>query len=147
MKLRHVAILLALFIPALSQAQNYSMAWSAVGGSGGTGSSGPYSVASTVGQANAGGPMSAGNYDSTVGFWEVAGGPGLTIRFVAPDTVVISWPVPELGCFALEVTSSLSPPSVWDAVPATVTFANGVDQVTTTLTGRMQYYRLVSPCQ
>ncbi len=147
MKLKHIAFLFGLLVPAMAQAQNYSLEWSAISGSAGTGSSGEYSVAATVGQPAAGGTTAKGNYDLAAGFWEVPGGPGLTIQFTAPNTIVISWPVPELGCFVLQEAATLNPPSGWTDVPATVTYANGVDHVTVTLTGQKEYYRLVSPCQ
>jgi len=105
------------------------MEWSAIGGGGATASGGQYSVASTIGQAAVGGPATGGPYDANAGFWEVPGGPELTIQFRAPDTIVISWPVPALGCFALQETVSLSA-SPWEDMVNPVTFADGVDQVT-----------------
>jgi hypothetical protein len=142
-KLIPVTIML---IAWLASAQNYSMDWSAIGGGGATASGGPYSLASTIGQTAVGGPASGGPYEANTGFWEVPGGPELTIRFTAPDTIVISWPATALGCFALQETASLNA-SQWEDMANPVTFADGVDQVTVTLTGKTQYYRLISPCQ
>jgi hypothetical protein len=127
-------------------AQNYSMDWSAIGGGGATASGGQYSLASTIGQAAAGGPATGGPYDANAGFGEVPGGPELTIQFTVPDTIVISWPAPAMGCFALQEIANLSAPQ-WEDMAKSVTFADGVDQVTVTLTGKTQYYRLISPCQ
>jgi hypothetical protein len=137
---------LIMLMPWLASAQSYSIEWSAIGGGGATASGGQYSLASTIGQAAAGGPATGGPYDANAGFWEVPGGPELTIQFTAPGTIVISWPVPALGCFALQETASLSP-LLWEDMANPVTFADGVDQVTVTLTGKTQYYRLISPCQ
>jgi hypothetical protein len=69
-----------MLMPRLASAQNHSMDWSAVGGGGATASSGQYSVASTIGQATVGGPATGGPYDANAGFWEVPGGPELTIH-------------------------------------------------------------------
>jgi hypothetical protein len=113
---------------------------------GATANGGRYSVASTIGQAAAGGPATGGPYDMNAGFLEIPGGPELTIQFTATDTIVLFWPVPALGCFALQETASLSA-SPWEDLANPVTFAYGVDHVTVTLTGKTQYYRLISPCQ
>jgi len=135
-----------MLLPWLASAQNYSMEWSAIGGGGATASGGQYSLASTIGQAAAGEPATGGPYEATAGFWEIPGGPELTIQFTALDTIVISWPAPALGCFTLQETASLNA-SPWEDMTNPVTFADGVDQVTVTLTGKTQYYRLISPCQ
>src|ERR1035441_8336049 len=54
------------------QAQQYSIGWSKIGGGGGTASGGQYSTAGTIGQADAGGPFTDGQYTLNVGFWEGA---------------------------------------------------------------------------
>ena len=49
--------------------QSYSIDWNKVAGGGGTSTGGPYSVSGTIGQHDAGGPMTGGNYALTGGFW------------------------------------------------------------------------------
>jgi len=139
-------------------AQQYSVGWSATlggGGSavtglggGGTMTGGQYSLAASIGQVGAGGPTGGGQYILNGGFWEVPGGPDLSIQFTAPDTLTLSWPMPALGCFVLQQTASVDPLLInWVDVPNPVTFANGMDQVVVTVSGSTEFYRLLSPCQ
>ena len=60
----------SLMIPAPGFAQQYSIDWYKIAGGGGSSSTGGgYSVSGTVGQHDAGGPMTGGNYSLAGGFW------------------------------------------------------------------------------
>jgi len=114
---------------------------------------GQYNLSASIGQVGAGGPGAGGNYVVDSGFWEKPGGPELCYQLNnppgGPPSLTISWGAAALGCFVLQQTSSIDPQLVnWVGVPnAEVSFANGVDSVTVTLTdSTAQYYRLVSPC-
>jgi hypothetical protein len=79
--------------------QQYSIDWFKVAGGGGTSTGGTYQVSGTIGQHDAGGPMTNGQYSLIGGFWSVItvvqtpGAPLLTITFNSqPSTVTISWP-------------------------------------------------------
>ena len=54
-----------------ARAQNYSIPWYKVAGGGGTSTGGTYPVSGTIGQPDAGGAMSGGNYSLTGGFWSL----------------------------------------------------------------------------
>ncbi len=60
---------LGLLVPILGSAQNYSINWSAIDGGAGSSTGGVYSVRGTIGQADAGGPLTNGQYSITGGFW------------------------------------------------------------------------------
>jgi hypothetical protein len=82
-----------------AHAQSYSIDWFKVAGGGDTSTGGTYQVSGTIGQHDAGGPMTGGNYSLTGGFWSIItvvqtpGVPRLTITFNSqPSTLTISWP-------------------------------------------------------
>ena len=67
MKRLLIAFLLVPSVAAL--AQSYTIDWSKIAGGGGTSTGGVYSVSGTIGQPDASGAMSGGNYSLTGGFW------------------------------------------------------------------------------
>ena len=105
-------ILFSLLIQVVGFAQQYSIDWYKVSG-GGTSTGGQYSVSDTTGQHDAGGPMTGGNYSLTGGFWSLIsivptpGAPSLTIQWINPTTVKVSWPSPSTG-FVLQQNSDLN---------------------------------------
>jgi hypothetical protein len=118
-----IATIAALLLLALtSRAQNYSIDWHKVSGGGGTSTGGVYSLSGTVGQHDAGGPMTGGNFSLYGGFWalysiQFPGDPILTIRLTTTNTAIISWPSPSTG-YVLQQTSSLQP-AKWMKAPET----------------------------
>jgi hypothetical protein len=107
--------------PAL--AQSYSIDWYKIAGGGGTSSNGQYIVSGTIGQHDAGGPMTGGNYSLTGGFWslisvvQTLGSPTLTVTH-SGNNVIVSWPSPSTG-FSLQQNSNLST-STWLASGFTI---------------------------
>ena len=98
--------------------QNYSIDWSTTDGGGGTSTGGVYSVSGTIGQPDAGGPLTNGPYALTGGFWalpqavQTEGAPTLSISPASPGFATVSW-MPETGTnWVLQETLSLSAP-VW----------------------------------
>src|SRR6478609_2500834 len=71
-------------------AQQYSIDWHTIDGGGGTSTGGVYSVSGTIGQPDAGGPLTNGQYSVTGGFWvlpqavQAVGAPTLTIAPATP---------------------------------------------------------------
>jgi hypothetical protein len=92
----------------------YSVDWFTIDGGGGTSTGGVYSVSGTIGQADAGGPMTNGQFSVTGGFWvlptaiQVTGAPRLTIVPAAAGLAAISW-TPNTPGFVLQETVSLFP--------------------------------------
>ena len=107
-----VTLALGLFALNGASAQTYSIDWYKIAGGGGTSTGAQYVVSGTIGQHDAGGPMTGGNYSITGGFWSLVaaiqtpGAPLLTIFRTPTNTVVITWPAPSTG-FSLQQNSDL----------------------------------------
>jgi hypothetical protein len=102
---------LALLIPAVSFAQQYSIDWHKIAGGGGTSTGGTYAVSGTIGQPDAGGTMSGGQYSLTGGFWslyavQTPGAPLLIITHVG-NQAVISWSPAATG-WTLQTNANLA---------------------------------------
>jgi len=93
-------------------AQSYSTDWYKIAGGGSTSTGGDYSASGTIGQPDAGGAMTGGNYSLTGGFWsliavvQTPGAPLLTITH-SGNSVTISWPSPSAG-WTLQQNSDLT---------------------------------------
>ncbi|MEI2725485.1 MAG: hypothetical protein V9H26_18775 [Verrucomicrobiota bacterium] len=80
-----------------ASAQTYSIDWFKIAGGGGTSTGGVYSVSGTIGQPDAGGPMTNGQYSITGGFWVLptavqgTNAPMLTIIPAGGGQAAISW--------------------------------------------------------
>jgi hypothetical protein len=127
-------VLFSAFILACSfgaLAQSYSIDWYKISGGGGTSTNGAYSLTGTIGQPDAGGAMSGGNYSVTGGFWslisvvQTAGAPPLYISH-SGNTVTISWQ--NVSGWSLQQSSSLSS-AVWSPASAP-TLNNGTNSLT-----------------
>ena len=128
-------------------AQQYSIDWYRIAGGGGTSTSGVYSVSGSIGQHEASGVMSGGNYSVTGGFWgiisvvQTAGAPTLAIAY-SGSNVILSWPTNTTG-FVLQSTLYLVPSASWsDASPGPVV-VNARNTVTNGISGSGKFYRLV----
>jgi len=134
-------ILLLGFSVAVAQ---YSIDWFTIDGGGGTSTGGVYSISGTIGQPDAGGPMTNGQYSVTGGFWalpqavQVTGAPTLTIVPATPGNATISW-TPATAGFVLQETLSLSPTN-WVNAPSGAT-----NPVIVPATLPTKFYRLFKP--
>ena len=113
-----------LFLVALGHAAlaQYSIDWSTLDGGGGTSTGGVYAVSGTIGQPDAGGPMTNGQYSVTGGFWsfmavQTPGAPRLTIQGTTTNAVLVTWPSPSLG-YALQQNSDLNTTNWLAVIPA-----------------------------
>src|SRR5208283_69541 len=142
-------LLFSLLLPAVGFAQQYSIDWYKVAGGGGTSTGGTYTVSGTIGQPDASGAMSGGQYSVTGGFWslisvvQTPGLPNLTITFVGPDSVVVSWP--DTGSYTLQQNSNLAVPGGWAASGYTVSTSNGTNSITITPPTGNLFFRLSKP--
>ena len=125
-------------------AQSYSIDWFTIDGGGGTSTGGVYSVSGTIGQPDAGGPMTGGSHSLTGGFWALpiavqdTNAPTLTIVPAAPGQATISW-TPNTPGWILQETWTLSPAN-WTNSPSGT--ANPIVVPATTPT---RFYRLFKP--
>ena len=106
----------AICLPAV--AQSYSIDWYKISGGGGTSTNSQYAVTGTIGQHDAGGAMTGGNYSLTGGFWaliSVAQTPGAPTLYISHsgNTVKIYWQ--DVSGWSLEQNNSLTMPANWTA--------------------------------
>ena len=100
--IKTLTLFVGLLLPAIGFAQQYSIDWYKIAGGGGTSTGSVYSVSGTVGQPDASGAMSGGNYSVTGGFWslisvvQTIGSPTLTVTH-SGNNVIVSWPYPSTG--------------------------------------------------
>jgi hypothetical protein len=130
-------------------AQTYSADWHKVAGGGGVSTGGVYSVNGTVGQHDAGGPLTAGPYSITGGFWALSvvqtpGAPLLKILLSNTNTAIVSWPAPSVG-WVLQQNTSVASPAGWSNATNTVTQAGGHNQIVVASPNGNRFYRLVHP--
>jgi hypothetical protein len=127
-----------------AHAQSYSIDWFTIDGGGGTSTGGVYSVSGTIGQPDAGAPMTNGQYSVTGGFWALptavqsSGSPTLTILPATPGNATISWTPPTPG-FVLQETWVLSPAN-W-----TNSLSGATNPIVVPATLPSKFYRLFKP--
>lgn len=133
-----------LFLATPATAQTYSLTWSTIDGGGGTSTGGVYTIRGTIGQPDAGGPMTNGPYSLTGGFWalpiavQVSGAPLLTIVGSGSGQAQISWTPPTPG-YVLQETWSLAPAN-W-----TNSISGATNPVVVPATSPARFYRLFKP--
>jgi hypothetical protein len=109
--MKKLILLFGLLIPAIGFAQSYMIDWYKVSGGGGTSTGSVYSISGTIGQQDAGGPLTGGSYSLTGGFWalyavQTPGAPLLTITY-SSNQAIVSWPSSVTG-WTLQTNANLS---------------------------------------
>ena len=147
--MKKLFLLLGLLIPALSQAQNYSIDWHKIAGGGGTSSNGNYSVSGTIGQPDASlQPMNGGNYSLTGGFWslisvvQTPGAPTLYISH-AGNTVTVYWQ--DVAGWNLIQSGDLTTPIASWPASGGVTTSNGTNYLNVVNPSGNRFFRLKNP--
>ena len=125
----------------------YSINWYKVAGGGGASTGATYQVSGTIGQQDAGAPMTGGNYSLTGGFWSIIavqtpGAPLLTIVHTG-NGVTVSWQA-VTGFNTLLQTPSLNP-SNWTTNTGTINSSGGTNSVIITPATGNLYLRLRNP--
>jgi hypothetical protein len=139
---------LLLLAAARANAQNYAIDWYKVAGGGGISTRAVYTVKSTVGQPDAGGPMTGGVYSLMGGFWglfavQTPGAPVLRIFLTVTNTAVVSWPSPSTG---LNLWQSASLPSYSWVVPRQTVNDDGINKfIIVSPAAGTRFYRLSKP--
>lgn len=117
-----VAVLLIIAAAGSAFSQNYSIDWCKISGGGGTSTGAVYAISGTIGQHDAGGPLTGGQYSVIGGFWvlpvavQITNAPTLSIAWAEHGKVRISW-VPATPGFSLESSASASPAN-WGPAPS-----------------------------
>ena len=101
---------LALMAMAPGAFAQYSIDWYKVSGGGGTSTGGVYSVSGTIGQHDAGAPMTGPGYSLVGGFWslyavQTPGAPLISILLTNGTTALVYWPSPSTGFELLQNTN------------------------------------------
>lgn len=144
---RHWTVALLAFALSLSSglSQSFIINWSTLDGGGGASTGGSFTLNGTVGQPDAGPPMSGGSFSISGGFWtaSVAGPPpALLIRLAGRNAVILSWPNPSTG-YVLQQTANMSAPGGgWVDVPQAPVVNGANKEVTLPATGRFCLFRL-----
>ena len=131
-------------------AQNYSVDWHKISGGGGTSTGGTYSVSGTIGQPDASGAMSGGNYSLTGGFWslinvvQTPGMPNLVIVPNGANSVKVLWPDPATNSYTLQQNASLATTN-WVTSGYAISLANGTNSISITPPTGNLFFRLRSP--
>ena len=140
-----VAVGLFLFSGLLLLAQSNSVGWSKVAGGGQTSTGGVFQVSGTIGQHDASSAMSGGNFSVTGGFWsyldvvQTPGLPLLSIRFIAPNSAIVSWA--NTGSYTLQTNNNLTTTN-WVAYGGSVSSNGGTNSVSVTPTVGNLFFRL-----
>jgi hypothetical protein len=122
---------------------HFAVNWFKIAGGGG-GSGGIRPLVGTIGQADAGGPLTGARFSVVGGFWalpvavQVPGAPTLKIVRASPGFATLSW-TPNTPGFVLQEASSLSPAN-WTNSPSAVT-----NPVTVPAGSPVKFYRLTKP--
>jgi hypothetical protein len=146
-----MAALFALAIALLADAanaQSYSINWYKIAGGGGASTGGIYAVNGTVGQHDASGSMTGGNFALTGGFWslyavQTPGAPVLAINRTGTNTAMVYWTYPSTG-FALQQNTNLGTTN-WTGVSQTVTNDGAHNYIIVNPPTGNQFYRLFKP--
>lgn len=140
-----ILALLAVCGAAIStHAQTFTIDWHTIDGGGGTSTGGVFTISGTIGQPDAGGPMTGGNFSLTGGFWalpavvQTPGAPTLVITLGAPGFASISWS-PATPGFVLQQSDSLTNPN-WSSAPS-----GAANPVTVPAALPSRFYRLHKP--
>jgi hypothetical protein len=144
---RLLFVAICFLVPAFcfSAAAQYAIPWHTMDGGGGTSTGGVYRVTGTIGQSDAGGPLTNGQFSVTGGFWvlptavQTLGAPTLTITPASPGFATISW-LPATGTnWILQERLSLTA-GAWTNSPSAWT-----NPITVPTTLPTKFYRLFKP--
>ncbi len=142
--IKTLTLFVGLLLAAISFAQQYSIDWYKIAGGGGTSTGGVYAVSGTIGQHDAGGPMTGGSYSLTGGFWalisvvQTAGAPTLCISH-SGNTVTVYWQA--VSGWSLQQNNNLATPAGWSASSGWTT-SNGTNYLAITPPTGNLFFRL-----
>jgi hypothetical protein len=145
--MKKLILLFSLLIPTISVAQSYTIDWYKVAGGGGTSSGGTYSFSGTIGQHDAGRPLTGGGYSLTGGFWaliSVLQTPGAQTLYISHSgsTVTVYWQ--DVSGWSLQQNNNLAAPAGW-SVNSSWTTSNGTNYLNLTSPAGNLFFRLSNP--
>jgi hypothetical protein len=125
--------------------QSYTIDWYKIAGGGCTSTGGTYQVTGTIGQPDAGGVMSGGNYSVTGGFWslisvvQTPGAPKLYIAH-AGNSVTVYWQ--NVSGWNLVQNGNLTTPLASWTASSSPTLTNGTNYLTLVNPAGNLFFRL-----
>lgn len=127
--------------------QSYAIDWYKIAGGGGNSTGGTYQVSGTIGQPDASGAMTGGNYSLTGGFWalyQVVQTPGAPTLYIAHsgNTVTVYWP--DVSGWALQQNQNLAVTNGWNA-SSSPTLLNGTNYLNLVNPTGNLFFRLKNP--
>jgi hypothetical protein len=140
-------LLLTILEVLISSAQQYSVDWPKIAGGGGTSTGGTYQVADSIGQPDASGAMSGGNYSVTGGFWslvQVVQTPGAPTLYIshAGKVVTVYWQ--DVSGWNLQQNANLSATNGWSA-SSSPTLSSGTNYLNLANPTGNLFFRLKNP--
>ena len=147
--MKNLLLIVSVMVSTVSFAQTYSIDWYKIAGGGGTSTGGVYSVSGTIGQHDAGGPMTGGNFSLTGGFWalyavQTPGAPTLRIFLTTTNTAAVAWPAPSTG-WTLQQNTNLLVAAGWVNTTNAVNVVGVENQILVSPPAGNRYYRLFKP--
>jgi hypothetical protein len=146
--LLHLSVLAGLLaLPAAASAQ-LNIDWYKISGGGGTSTGGVYTVSGTIGQHDAGGPMTGGNYSLTGGFWalfQVLQTPGAPTLYIshAGNVATVYWQ--DVTGWNLYQDSNLATPIASWPASSSPTLTGGTNYLNITNPAGNLFFRLKNP--
>ena len=131
-------------------AQSYAIDWYKIAGGGGTSTGGLYSVSGTIGQPDASGAMTGGQFSVTGGFWslinvvQMPGVPNLLIVPNGANSVKILWPDAATNTYTLQQNVNLATTN-WVTTGYGITNGFGTNYCTITPPAGNLFFRLAKP--
>jgi hypothetical protein len=129
-------------------AQPYTVDWYKIAGGGGTSSNGSYQVSGTIGQPDASGAMSGGNYSVTGGFWaliNVVQTPGAPTLYLSHSGNVVTVFWQDVTGWSLVQSGNLATPvASWSASSSPV-LTGGTNYLNLTNPAGNTFFRLKNP--
>lgn len=137
-----------MLLPAVALAQSYNIDWYKVAGGGGTSTGGTYQVSGTIGQPDASGAMTGGNYSLTGGFWaliQVAQTPGAPALYISHSANLVTVYWQNVTGWNLYQDSNLAAPiASWPASSAP-TLSGGTNYLSISNPAGNLFFRLKNP--
>ena len=130
------------------QGQSYSIDWYKVSGGGGTSTGETYQVSGTIGQPDASGAMTGGNYSLTGGFWalfQVLQTPGAPTLYIshAGNVATVYWQ--DVTGWNLYQDSNLATPIASWPASSSPTLTGGTNYLNITNPAGNLFFRLKNP--
>lgn len=146
--MKNLILLLTLLNSMGCFAQSYTIDWHKIAGGGGTSTGGTYQVSGTIGQPDAGGPLTGGNYSLTGGFWaliQVVQTPGAPTLYIshAGNTVTVYWQ--DVAGWNLIQSGDLTTPIASWPASGGVTTSNGTNYLNVVNPSGNRFFRLKNP--